>query len=209
MAGRTNQYSANTSLASGTSGAVSSPSTDTLSQSHPTNSLRPGPPPHADSYQDEDMQASSQSEPPSPRQLLRETTPDRPRPSGARLLAPSPFASPVKSFSRATAVKDRMPPKFLGSNDADDHEMQEIREEDENASSSDDSATGRKTKKKPTDGGHVKNKVKVSIFSGLAIGPDLYHPRNLARKMLLKATRRWLAYVPVCLPGISNYYPSL
>lgn len=168
MTGQTNQYSAN----SGTSGAVSSPSTDAQSHSQPSNLLRPGPPLHAESYQDDDqdMQDSSQSDPPSPRQMLRQTTPDRPKPSGGRLLAPSPFTSPVKSFSRATAIKERIPPKFLGADDdVDDHEMGGIREEDEGASSSDNNATEKKTKN-TTDGGHVKNKVKVRASSHPVVG---------------------------------------
>ena len=194
--GQATQLSGNTSFASGTSGAVSSPpSTDTQSHSQSKSvplpsSSRPGPLPHADNYQPdpddldepEPPEHSSQSEPPSPQQLFkplrREETPEIKKPV-TRLLSASPFASPVKSFSSATRVR-RPPPKYLGDDGDGDLEMEVIREED-TAWWTDDSASGKR--KKAADEPRSKNKVKVSVMFVVALGEVLTGiSRNRPRK---------------------------
>ncbi|KAG8835230.1 hypothetical protein FRC17_004792 [Serendipita sp. 399] len=131
------QYSANTSINSGTTGAASSPAWPSPQKAPARKSeiSRPGPPPHQDSFLSDEQGSmrSSTDEESSGRipalSLPREKTPEAQKTIAARIMTPSSFVSPVKSFSNATASnKPRRPHKFLGadSEDEEDAQMQDM-----------------------------------------------------------------------------------
>lgn len=130
------QYSADTSIYSGTTGAASSPPTappngpPTVSNHALKDSRRPGPPAHADSFLSEDEESGASSELDLPilrraRDNARASTPEAQKSNESRLLKPSPFRSPVKSFSGATSsLHARRSHKYLGADSDDDKDIE-------------------------------------------------------------------------------------
>lgn len=108
----------------------------------------------------------------------REVTPEGKQSYTDRLLVPSIFQSPVKSFSRATKPpKERKAPRFLG-DDSDDLELanlpgqndqpEKTGAEDLDQWMSDGSSDGKKRKGKGDDRG-AKPKVKVRFRQGYIV----------------------------------------
>ncbi|KAG8853606.1 hypothetical protein FRC20_001189, partial [Serendipita sp. 405] len=172
------QYSANTSINSGTTGAASSPAwpSPQKAAARQLGASRPGPPPHQDSFLSDEQQSlrTSSDEESSgglpALSLPREETPEAQKTIAARIMTPSSFASPVKSFSSATAsAKPKRPYKFLGANsdEEEDAQMQDAsnatttNNEDEHAWFTD--GDEQLTKEKSTKG-KVKQPSKKSII---------------------------------------------
>lgn len=108
----------------------------------------------------------------------REVTPEGKQSYTDRLLVPSIFQSPVKSFSRATKPpKERKAPRFLG-DDSDDLELanppgqidqpEKKKAEDLDEWMTDGSSDGKKHKGKG-DGQALKPKVKVRFRRGYTV----------------------------------------